>query len=62
MTHPVFQTSGANFNVAFDVDWTSDAAVFNYDTDMSTCAAARAFAKEPWNRQFFEDLKKLVHC
>ena len=25
---------------------------------MSTAAAARAFAKETWNRQFFQDLKK----
>jgi hypothetical protein len=28
--------SSEKFNVDFDVDWTSDAAVFNYDTDMST--------------------------
>ena len=25
---------------------------------MSAFAAAKAFAKEPWNRQFFDDLKK----
>ena len=41
-----------------DLDWSSDGLVFTYDTDMSTWAAAKAFAKETWNRQFFDDLKK----
>lgn len=41
-----------------DLDWSSDGLIFTYDTDMSTWAAAKAFAKETWNRQFFDDLKK----
>lgn len=40
--------------------WASDEPIFNYDTDMSTSAAARAFAKQGWNKQFFTDLKKQV--
>ena len=41
-----------------DLIWRSDEEIFNYDTDMSPSATARAFAKEPWNSQFFDDLKK----
>ncbi len=41
-----------------DLIWTSDEKMFNYDTDMSPSAAARAFAQEEWNTQFFDDLKK----
>ena len=49
---------GKTSKVILDLAWKSDEAIFNYDTDMSTFAAAKAFAKEPWNRQFFKDLKK----
>ncbi len=45
-----------DFNV--DMNWWSNAPVFSYDTQMSMTAAARAFAKETWNPQFFDDLKK----
>ena len=38
--------------------WRSDEAIFNYDCDMSSFAAAKAFAKESWSRQFFQDLEK----
>ena len=38
--------------------WRSDEGIFNYDTDMSPYAAARAFAKEDWNKQYFKDLEK----
>lgn len=38
--------------------WMSDTPLFDYDTDMSPAAAARAFAKEEWNQQFFSDLQK----
>ena len=41
-----------------DLLWRSDEAIFNYDCDMSSFAAARAFAKESWSRQFFQDLEK----
>ena len=41
-----------------DVIWRSDETIFNYDTDMSSFAASKAFAKETWNRQFFQDLEK----
>ena len=44
--------------LALDLTWTSDEAIFNYDTDMSSFAAAKAFAKEIWNKQFFQDLEK----
>ena len=44
--------------VRLDLLWRSDEAIFNYDCDMSSFAAAKAFAKESWSRQFFQDLEK----
>ena len=41
-----------------DLIWRSDEGIFDYDTDMSPFAAARAFAKETWNKQYFKDLEK----
>ncbi len=38
--------------------WSSDESIFNYDTDMDKGAAARAFAKEEWNDEYFKDLEK----
>ena len=45
-------------NVSIDGIWSSNDAIFNYDTDMSVTATARTFAKQEWNRQFFKDLEK----
>ena len=28
---------------------------------MSISATAKAFAKEPWNKQYFDDLKKWIY-
>eukprot|EP00095_Tigriopus_kingsejongensis_P006712 maker-scaffold25_size650667-snap-gene-5.28 protein:Tk06712 transcript:maker-scaffold25_size650667-snap-gene-5.28-mRNA-1 annotation:"hypothetical protein L798_06649" len=44
--------------LALEGKWSSDHGIFDYDTDMSPSAAARAFAKEPWNDQYFKDLQK----
>ena len=49
---------GTISNVKLDLMWRSDEGIFNYDTDMSPYAAARAFAKEDWNKQYFKDLEK----
>ena len=49
---------GSISNVKLDLMWRSDEGIFNYDTDMSPYAAARAFAKEDWNKQYFKDLEK----
>ncbi len=48
-----------DFEISFD--WKSDESCFMYDTQMSKIASAKAFAREPWNRQYFDDLKKQVH-
>ncbi|CAG0897914.1 unnamed protein product [Cyprideis torosa] len=50
--------NGELFDVTFDGRWHSTWPIFNYDTDMSAVASARAFAKEPWSRTFFEHLKE----
>ncbi len=47
-------------DVAFDGEWQSDEGIFDYDTDLSPSATARAFAKEEWNEQFFQDLQRLT--
>lgn len=44
--------------VVMDLTWSSDEPLFNYDNQMSAYATARAFAKEPWNEQYFKDLEK----
>lgn len=41
-----------------DVTWQSDEPVLLFDEAFPIGATAKAFAKEPWNRQFFDDLKK----
>ncbi len=45
-------------SIEFSGSWTSSDLIFNYDTDMDAGATARAFAKEPWNQQYFKDLEK----
>lgn len=57
---PVHDVSGKGkpMHVRIDGDWFSDHGIFDYDTDMSTSATARIFAKEPWNKQYFSDLQK----
>ena len=45
-------------DVEFLGEWSSEDAVFNYDTDMDAGATARAFAREVWNEQYFQDLEK----
>ncbi len=57
----VFILNNSNFkdiSVEFSGSWTSSDLIFNYDTDMDAGATARAFAKEPWNQQYFKDLEK----
>ena len=56
--HIFITKDGKVKRVRLDLLWRSDEAIFNYDCDMSSFAAAKAFAKESWSRQFFQDLEK----
>ena len=38
--------------------WSSDQQVIKFDEVLPVSGTAKAFAREPWNRQFFEDLEK----
>ena len=38
--------------------WTSDEPVLLFEDAIPVTSTAKAFAREPWTRQFFEDLKK----
>lgn len=49
-------------DVKFEVDYTSNYPHFLFDTGMDVGVLARAFAREKWNRQFFENLKRLICC
>ncbi|XP_037778459.1 uncharacterized protein LOC119575111 [Penaeus monodon] len=47
----------SSFDVHLDAKWTSEQPYFDFDTDMDAMALARSMAREPWSRQYFEDLK-----
>ena len=44
----------------FDLKWSSDEQILLFDEAFPVSATSKAFAKEPWNAQFFQDLKKYV--
>ena len=41
-----------------EMTWNSDQQVIKFDEVMPVSGTAKAFAREPWNKQFFEDLEK----
>ncbi len=45
-------------DVELDAIWSTNLRQFDFDTDMSSRAIARAFAREPWSREYFEMLKE----
>ncbi|ODN00790.1 hypothetical protein Ocin01_05886 [Orchesella cincta] len=46
------------FEVRLNADWKSDLEYFDYDTDVPPWTMARAIAKEPWSREYFQQLKE----
>lgn len=44
-------------DVEIDLMWTSELPHFDYDTDMDMMAMAKAFARETWSREYFQQLK-----
>lgn len=46
--------------VKIDLQWSSDLPHFDYDTDMDMLTTAKAFAREPWSKQYFQQLREWV--
>ena len=43
--------------VRIDAEYSSELEYFDFDSDMDPWTVARAMAREPWSRQYFEGLK-----
>lgn len=50
--------NGKTCQVKLTADWKSDLQYFDYDTDVPPLTMARAIAKEPWSREYFQMLKE----
>ena len=48
--------------VKLDAVYTSDLDYFDFDSDMEPWAVARAMAREPWTREYFQRLKDAFRC
>lgn len=44
--------------VQLDAQWSSVLPAFNYDVDISALTIARAVAREPWSRDYFQRLER----
>lgn len=38
--------------------WSSELPLFDYDTDMDVMTTAKAFAYEPWTKEYFQQLRE----
>ena len=39
-------------------EYKSELSYFDFDSDMDPWTIARAFAKEPWSREYFDKIKR----
>ena len=42
----------------FQAEYTSVFPYFDFDSDMDPWTVARAFAKEPWSKEYFERIRQ----
>ena len=42
----------------FQAEYTSIFPYFDFDSDMDPWTVARAFAKEPWSKEYFERIRQ----
>ena len=54
MIHQLKKTS---HQVKLRAEYTSQLPYFDFDSDMNAWTVARAFAKEPWSREYFERIR-----
>jgi hypothetical protein len=52
------KTPEKKVNVDIELEYNSKLRPFNFDTDMNAWTVARAMAKEPWSREYFQILKE----
>ena len=52
------ESDGALCHVAFDFDWAAATEPFDSDCSADTSALAAAMAREPWSREYFDDLRR----
>lgn len=45
-------------DVELEAIWSTNLKQFDFDTDMSSTAISRAFAREPWSREYFQMLQE----
>lgn len=46
------------YEVKLNAVWNSNLEYFDFDTDVPPFTMARAIAKEPWSREYFQQLKE----
>jgi hypothetical protein len=45
----------------FKAEFVTNLPYFDFDSDMEPWTAAKAFAKEPWSKEYFDNVKKYVY-
>ncbi len=55
----VRQTTGEVFKeCSISATFTSTVPYFDFDADMDAWSVAKAFAREPWSREYFDMIRK----
>ena len=51
------QATQKKHSVVLKADYTSNLPHFDFDSDMNPWTVARAFAKEPWSKEYFDRIR-----
>jgi len=58
----VHQVNKTTHQVKLEATYESRFPFFDFDSDMEAWTVARAFAKEPWSREYFDGIRKAHQC
>lgn len=58
----VHQANKTTHHVQLSAEYTSIFPYFDFDSDMDPWTVARAFAKEPWSKEYFERIRQAHQC
>ena len=53
----VHQTRGTTHQIDLQAEYISKLPYFDFDSDMNAWTVARAFASEPWSREYFDRIR-----
>ena len=53
----VHQSQGTTHQIELKAEYISKLPYFDFDSDMNAWTVARAFAKEPWSREYFDRIR-----